>query len=122
MLAQPRPSSSKRPAIFLLVHRGAWHGGRLAMGRRARSDADVAVRLAGRIAELEDRIRALELRMARVSRSGERLAPEKAALRPPAPSASRCPGCLLELPRGRRGVACVWCGFVFSAVRRRAAR
>jgi hypothetical protein len=92
------------------------------MGRRARSDADLAVRLAGRIADLEDRIRALELRVARVSRSGERLAPEKSALRPPAPSASRCPGCLLELPRGRRGLSCVWCGFVFSAVRRRASR
>ena len=48
MLAQPRPSSSKRPAIFLLVHRGAWHGGRLAMGRRARSDADVADACAAR--------------------------------------------------------------------------
>ncbi|MGO9830550.1 MAG: hypothetical protein ACLPJH_10450 [Myxococcaceae bacterium] len=92
------------------------------MGRRARSDADLAVRLAGRIAELEDRIRALELRVARVSKSGERVAAEKAALRPPTPSASRCPGCLLERPRGRRGPACVWCGFVFSAVRRRAAR
>ena len=92
------------------------------MGRRSLSDADVAVRLTGRIAELEDRIRALELRVARVSRSSERLAGEKTALRPPLPSASRCPGCLLELPRGRRGNACVWCGFVFSAVRRRAAR
>lgn len=92
------------------------------MERRARSDADLTVRLAGRIAELEDRIRALELRMARVSRSGERFAAEKVALRPPAPSASRCPGCLLELPRGRRGASCVWCGFVFSAARRRASR
>ena len=92
------------------------------MGRRARSDADLAVRLAGRIAELEDRIRALELRVARVSKSGERIAAEKAALRPPTPSASRCPGCLLELPRGRRGPSCVWCGFVFSAVRRRVVR
>ena len=92
------------------------------MGRRTRSEADFAVRLAWRIAELEDRIRALELRVARVSKSGERLASEKGALRPPAPSASRCPGCLLELPHGRRGFACVWCGFVFSAVRRRAAR
>jgi len=122
MVAQPAPASSRRPAIFLRVRLSACHGGRLAMGRRSRSDADLAVRLAGRIAELEDRIRALELRVARVSRSAERLAPEKAALRPPAPSASRCPGCLLELPKGRRGLACVWCGFVFSAVRRRASR
>jgi hypothetical protein len=92
------------------------------MGRRNRSDADLAVRLAGRIAELEDRIRALELRMARVSKSSERLSAEKTALRPPVPTASRCPGCLLELPRGRRGHSCVWCGFVFSAVKRRASR
>jgi hypothetical protein len=92
------------------------------MGRRARSDADVAVRFAGRIADLEDRIRALELRVARVSKSSERLSAEKTALRPPIPSASRCPGCLLELPRGRRGSSCVWCGFVFAAARRRAAR
>jgi hypothetical protein len=122
MVAQPRPGSSDRPANFLRLRFSAWHGGRLAMGRRARSDADLAVRLAGRIAELEDRIRALELRVARVSKSSERLSVEKAALRPPVPSASRCPGCLLELPRGRRGASCVWCGFVFAAVRRRAAR
>ncbi|RKG67751.1 hypothetical protein D7V88_40955, partial [Corallococcus terminator] len=31
----------------------------------------------------------------------------------------RCPGCTLELPRGRRGESCVWCGFVFAAVARR---
>jgi hypothetical protein len=92
------------------------------MGRRTRSDADLAVRLAGRIAELEDRIRALELRVARVARTGGRGPAEKTALHPPTPSASRCPGCLLELPRGRRGSSCVWCGFVFAAVRRRAAR
>lgn len=122
MVAQPRLTSSRLPAIFLLGELRAWHVGLLAMGRRSRSDADLAVRLAGRIAELEDRIRALELRVARVSRSSERLATEKTALRPPTPSASRCPGCLLELPRGRRGAACVWCGFVFSAVRRRASR
>ncbi len=29
----------------------------------------------------------------------------------------RCPGCTLELPKGRRGDSCVWCGFMFSAVR-----
>jgi hypothetical protein len=32
----------------------------------------------------------------------------------------RCPGCLLELPKGRRGDSCVWCGFVFDAVGERA--
>jgi hypothetical protein len=34
----------------------------------------------------------------------------------------RCPGCTLELPRGRRKETCVWCGFHFSAVRRRASK
>jgi len=92
------------------------------MGRRPRADADLAVQLAGRIADLEERIRALELRVARVTREGPRPTAEKAALEPPTPSATRCPGCLLELPHGRRGTACVWCGFVFSAVRRRASR
>lgn len=28
----------------------------------------------------------------------------------------RCPGCLLELPKGRKGETCTWCGFVFAAV------
>jgi hypothetical protein len=92
------------------------------MARRVRSDADLAVRLAGRISELEDRIRALELRVARATRGGERGPSERSAQHPPRPGATRCPGCLLELPRGRRGTSCVWCGFVFAAVRRRAAR
>ncbi|HXX29557.1 MAG TPA: hypothetical protein VEJ89_02440 [Myxococcaceae bacterium] len=92
------------------------------MGRLPRSDADFAVRLAGRIAELEDRIRALELRVARVAREGPRAPAERTALVPPRPGPSRCPGCLLELPHGRRGTACVWCGFVFAAVRRRSSR
>jgi hypothetical protein len=122
MVAQPR-SLQQQLAVFLRLPLSAWHGGHLPMGRRSRSEPDLAVRLSGRIAELEDRIRALELRVARVSKSSERLSPEKTSLRPPLPSASRCPGCLLELPRGRRGTSCVWCGFVFSAVRRtRAAR
>ncbi len=30
-------------------------------------------------------------------------------------SRPRCPGCTLELPKGRRGVECVWCGFRFDA-------
>jgi len=43
----------------------------------------------------------------------------------PAPKSKprpRCPGCLLELPPGRRGDSCVWCGFVFEAVKRRIAK
>ena len=34
-------------------------------------------------------------------------------------SRPRCPGCMLELPQGRKGQSCVWCGFRFDAVTRR---
>lgn len=81
-------------------------------------------RLSARIAALEDRVRRLEARL-RVE-SAARLSARPTAARTasaPTPVSSRprprCPGCTLELPRGRRGEACVWCGFVFAAVRRR---
>ncbi len=43
--------------------------------------------------------------------AGAKAAPVKAGRARP-----RCPGCLLELPKGRKGETCVWCGFVFSAL------
>ncbi|WP_426752143.1 hypothetical protein [Myxococcus sp. Y35] len=93
--------------------------------RRQPSEAPeaVQVRLSARIAALEDRVRLLEARLrlkvatlAPVARKGSRRAAEPT---PPARARPRCPGCTLELPRGRRGESCVWCGFVFSAVTRR---
>ncbi len=80
---------------------------------RARRIEDSA--LLDRVAELEDRMRTLERQLAqrparrRASRGGQAVSPVS--------TAERCPGCLLELPPGPRGAECVWCGFVFSAVR-----
>lgn len=71
------------------------------------------------MADLENRVMLLEARLRRA------VAEVKAANAPPSErprviraerARPRCPGCLLELPRGRRGETCVWCGFVFAAV------
>lgn len=79
--------------------------------------------LTARIAELEWRIKLLEARVRNVS------ADVRKQSGPPGPTESlakarrrvrerpRCLGCLLELPPGRRGESCVWCGFIFDAVR-----
>jgi hypothetical protein len=80
--------------------------------RRLSPEADARERLSTRIAELEQRLRRLEARV--------RVAPQKVSPSPDRPvkrarPQARCPGCLLELPRGRHGEACVWCGFVFEA-------
>lgn len=79
----------------------------------------------GRIAALEDRIRILEARVRDVSVANRKEAAAVAARKPKAARERprpRCPGCTLELPKGRRGDCCVWCGFVFSAVGGRARR
>ncbi|WP_163786867.1 hypothetical protein [Myxococcus vastator] len=103
--------------------------------RRQPSEAPEAVqaRLSARIAALEDRVRRLEARLRlKVAVTGPSVEPasepsvapaarrtaQRAAERP-VRARPRCPGCTLELPRGRRGESCVWCGFVFSAVTRR---
>ena len=91
-------------------------------------------RLAARLEVLEDRVRRLERQLhgpaarseprgGAQEPSGRRVA--KGATAPGASRRPRCPGCTLELPPGRRGDTCVWCGFHFSAVqppRRRAPR
>ncbi|AGC45525.1 hypothetical protein MYSTI_04227 [Myxococcus stipitatus DSM 14675] len=90
------------------------------------SPEEVHARLSSRVAALEDRVRRLEARLRAASprpvapaargasgRAAEPVAPVSRRARP------RCPGCTLELPPGRRGESCVWCGFVFSAVKRR---
>jgi hypothetical protein len=83
---------------------------------RDRSE-DVRERLLARIAELEQRIVLLEAKV-RSSPGGKPKAsrPARRASRAP-----RCPGCLLELPRGHKRDACVWCGFWLAAARRRRA-
>ena len=88
------------------------------MGRSSKNSE--TARLRHRIEELELRVKLLEARVraglnqarapqreaARLSRVGRRYRPR-----------ARCPGCLLELPLGRKGEHCVWCGFRFEAVR-----
>jgi hypothetical protein len=92
-------------------------------GRRRRSgepSPEETERLQARVAELEDRIRLLESHVRRLTAQTTALAQTSRRPLPKVPAARprpRCPGCRLELPKGRRGEACVWCGFVFSAVR-----
>ncbi|MGA9525121.1 MAG: hypothetical protein WBV82_26915 [Myxococcaceae bacterium] len=96
----------------------------LSRGMRAKRPAekDSQIRLVQRVEDLEVRVRLLEAHV-RELKAQARL--DKGAVSAPKPRARatrirpqpRCPGCLLELPRGRpRGETCVWCGFMFSAV------
>ncbi|NPD26339.1 hypothetical protein D7Y27_18690 [Corallococcus sp. AB004] len=88
------------------------------------SAEDLHARLAARITALEDRVRRLEARLALEARKPPlvrtRASASAATVRTARPR-PRCPGCTLELPRGRRGESCVWCGFMFAAVTRRRA-
>jgi hypothetical protein len=104
--------------------------------RRRRPNPEEAMRelYAARISELELRIKLLEARVRNVAADVRKGLPAegegaKSGARRPAPRVKerpRCPGCLLELPKGRRGESCVWCGFVFDAIaperKRRASR
>ncbi|WP_223632195.1 hypothetical protein [Corallococcus sp. EGB] len=80
--------------------------------------------MSARITALEDRVRRLEARLALEARKPApvrtRATVSAATVRAARPR-PRCPGCTLELPRGRRGESCVWCGFMFAAVSRRRA-
>ncbi|PTL81050.1 hypothetical protein DAT35_26905 [Vitiosangium sp. GDMCC 1.1324] len=95
--------------------------------RRPPSDAEIHARLSARIEALEDRVRRLEVLVrgaavagrTRTSGTSGRVRRPSAAARAGSRARPRCPGCTLELPRGRRGEACVWCGFQFDAVRPR---
>lgn len=84
------------------------------------SDQERRVLLA-RIADLELRMKLLEARVRRDAaeqRSRGRIEvrrPLAKVVRTEKPR-PRCPGCTLELPKGRRGVECVWCGFRFDAL------
>ncbi len=74
--------------------------------------------LNGRVDDLDRRVTQLEARL-RVALPLVRAEQAKAGAKAqrPARARPRCPGCTLELPKGRRGEACVWCGFRFDAVR-----
>jgi hypothetical protein len=84
---------------------------------RRKIEAGDTDRLAVRVAELELRIRMLEARIREVAPTPKKGKAKAQRLGRPRP---RCPGCLLELPKGRRGESCVWCGFFFDAVEKRA--
>lgn len=91
--------------------------------RRRRKHPDqsqLVEQLQARVAELEDRLRLLEAHVRRLTAQATALAQASRRPLPKVPAVRprpRCPGCRLELPKGRRGEACVWCGFVFDAVR-----
>jgi hypothetical protein len=81
---------------------------------RRRQRTDTELELLVRVAELEARVRVLEKRL-ELARDVAKAEAAKQA-RPKGRPRPRCPGCTLELPPGRRGVSCVWCGFRFDAV------
>ncbi|XXF81350.1 hypothetical protein P2318_16785 [Myxococcaceae bacterium GXIMD 01537] len=91
--------------------------------RRQPTDAEIHARLSARIEALEDRVRRLEARVRGTAAAARATSSAKRGARPAPPvktgrARARCPGCTLELPPGPRGEACVWCGFLFDAVRR----
>ncbi|MBI3182924.1 MAG: hypothetical protein HYZ28_12375 [Myxococcales bacterium] len=67
---------------------------------------------------LEARVRALNADHRREGAAAEAAKASRQARR--SRPRLRCPGCLLELPPGRKGEKCVWCGFRFDAVSGRA--
>jgi len=88
--------------------------------RRQPPSSPETEQLRTRVAELEDRLRLLEAHVRRLNAQAAALAQASRRPLPRVPAVRprpRCPGCRLELPKGRRGEACVWCGFVFDAVR-----
>lgn len=119
---------SPTPAGFLAGYRSRVARSIVSMAqrrRRTRRDEDREAEIDRRFEVLEDRMRLLETRLRELSRApkvdppAQKTAKHVAARVRPRP---RCPGCTLELPKGRRGDSCVWCGFMFSAVGRRALR
>lgn len=85
--------------------------------------AEERAKLQARIEDLELRMKLLEARVRAVyaDRRRESAAVETAKASKQARRSRprlRCPGCILELPPGRRGETCVWCGFRFDALPR----
>lgn len=85
--------------------------------RRRKTRAEVDDATQARLEDLEVRVKQLEARLRATLAQARRGAARGS--RPagrPEPRRPRCPGCTLELPAGRRGESCVWCGFRFDAV------
>jgi hypothetical protein len=88
--------------------------------RRAQFTEEERCALLARVADLELRMKLLEARVRAGMAQGRRHGIEEAnsrlsrAARRSRPR-QRCPGCTLELPAGRKGEKCVWCGFRFDA-------
>ncbi len=78
-------------------------------------EEDDRAKLLQRLEDLELRVKLLEARVRSTLEAGPKDpgVEEDVASRP----RPRCPGCTLELPKGKRGEACVWCGFRFDAVK-----
>jgi hypothetical protein len=99
------------------------------MPKRAKPNSQAkraALALAAQVVILEQRLAVLEARVRSLSEKAIRGA-SQAVVRQRREarrvrSWPRCPGCLLELPPGRRVDSCVWCGFRFDAVPVLAAR
>jgi hypothetical protein len=88
-----------------------------------RQPSATEARLSARIEALEARVRQLERQLRGAATPAHTPVPTKGE-GPPGPrkqgrARPRCPGCMLEVPRGRRRETCVWCGFHFAAVRPR---
>jgi len=75
---------------------------------------DDRAKLLQRLEDLELRVKMLEARVrSTLSKAGSRETVDDDVAGRPRP---RCPGCTLELPKGKRGDSCVWCGFQFDAL------
>jgi hypothetical protein len=88
--------------------------------KTSRAD-DERLALMARLEDLELRMKLLEARVRNAAQSARRPSPaEVRAIKSRDARRSRqrqrCPGCTLELPAGRKGESCVWCGFQFDAV------
>ena len=75
---------------------------------------DDRARLLQRLEDLELRVKLLEARVrSTLSKAASKDGGDDEVSNRARP---RCPGCTLELPKGKRGESCVWCGFQFDAV------
>ena len=84
-------------------------------------EGSVCEPLAERIADLELRIKLVEGRLRQLASAQRSEGSPVEPARKGRPRA-RCPGCHLEIPVGRRGDNCIWCGFYFSAVEEKASK
>ena len=76
------------------------------------------VELNARVEALEQRLRQLEARVRNdAPRPSDTAGGKSTKTSKGKHPKHRCPGCTLELPKGRRGDSCVWCGFRFDGVR-----